>query len=158
VEGLQEAEEEAAAAVVAVVVPLGVLLDAHRAALAVRARQVVHQAVPVPEALLRPVADLAVPHELARLLDSPDQMGYPPSLTVLVQVRALVFWGVLVGVGFVGLSLVDIAGGAVATMGQPPVEASPLTRWSQPWQKGRNRGPVVVVSPNGSMFVGLAGG
>jgi hypothetical protein len=167
VEGSEEAVEVVVAVVVAV--PLGDLPDAH---------QVVRRAAPDPEALPLPavrvarvrqvvlgsevpphlVVDPAVHLRLARSLGSLDQMGYPLSLTVLVRVCVLAFWGGPALVGFVGLSFVGTAGGAVAMMGQSPVETIPLTRWSQPWQKERNWEPPVVVSPSGSKFVGLAGG
>jgi hypothetical protein len=57
-----------------------------------------------------------------------------------------------------GLPLVGIARGVVATSDQLLVETSLSTRWFQPWRRGRNWEPLVVVSPSGSMFVGLAGG
>jgi hypothetical protein len=77
---------------------------------------------------------------------------------VLVQVLVPVFWGDSAGVESLDPLLVGIAGGVVATAGQLLVETVPSIRWSQPWQKGRNWEPVVVVSPSGNMFVGLAGG
>jgi hypothetical protein len=154
VEGLEE--EEVAAVVV--VVPQGDLPDAHQAVPVVQARQVVHRADLVPEALLLPVADLLVLHELARSSDSPDQMGYPLSLTVLVRVPVLVFWEDSAWAGSLDPLLAGTVGGAVATTGPQLVETSLLTHWSQPWQKGRNWELAAVVSPSGSMFVGLAGG
>jgi hypothetical protein len=155
VEGALEVEHQAAPRAVAVVVHQGDLLGSLQA---VQARQVAHRVVPGPGAPLRPEADPVVSHELARSSGSPDQMGYPLSPMVLVRILVPAFWGDSAGVESLDPLLVGTAGGAVATMGLPPVEATPLTRWSQLWQKGRNLEPLVVVSPSGSMFVGLAGG
>ena len=139
--------------------------------------QVVRRGVPDPEVLLHPVdhvvqacqvvLGLEVPFylvmdppdhpQLSRSLGSLGQMGSLLNPITLVRVRVPVFWEVPALVGFAGPLLVGTAGGAVATMGQSPVETIPSTRWSLPWRKGRNRGPLVVVSPSGSMFVGLAG-
>jgi hypothetical protein len=151
VEGSAEAEEEE----VAVAVLQGVPPDSHQA---VQARQVAHRAVPDLEALLHPVADPAVPHELASSAGSLGRADHLLSPTVLAQVLVLAFWGDSAGVGSLDPLLVDTAGGAVATTGQPPVETVLLIRWSQPWQRGRNWEPLVVASPSGSMFVGLVGG
>jgi hypothetical protein len=159
VEGLEEEVEAAAAAVavvVVVVVPQGDLPDAHQAVPVVQARQVVHRADLGPEAPLLPVADQPVAHELARSSDPLDQMGYPLSLMVLVQLPVLAFWEDSAWAGSSDPSLAGTVGGGVATTGPPPVEVFLLTRLSLPWQTGRNREPGAVVSPSGSMFVGLA--
>ena len=153
-EGSEEVEE----AVVVVAAPQGDLPDAHQVVPVVQVCQVAHRAVPGPEVLLYPVADPAVPPELASSADPLERTDHPPSPMVLVRVLVLAFWGDSAGVESLDPLLVGTAGGAVATTGQPPVEAILSTRWSQPWQKGRNWEPLVVVSPSGSMFVGLAGG
>jgi hypothetical protein len=157
VEGSEEAEEEEVA-VAAVAVLQGDLPDAHQAVPVVQVRQVAHRVVPGPETPSYPVADPAVPPELASPAAPLERSDHPQSPIVLVRVLVLAFWGDSAGVGSLDPLLVGTAGGAVATTGQPPVETILLTRWSQPWQKGRNWEPLVVVSPNGSMFVGLAGG
>jgi hypothetical protein len=77
---------------------------------------------------------------------------------VLVRVLVLAFSGDFAGVGSSDLLLVGTVGGAVATLGQPPVGTIFSTRWSQPWQKGRNWELLVVASPSGNTFVGLVGG
>jgi hypothetical protein len=83
---------------------------------------------------------------------------HPSPTDLRVQVLVLASEGDSAGVESLDPSLVGTAGGAVATTGQPLVETIPSTRWFQFWQKGRNWEPLVVVSPSGSMFVGLAGG
>jgi hypothetical protein len=125
VEGSEEGEGEAVVAVVP--------LEVHRAVPAAHVRQVARRVVPDPEALLHPVADPAVPHELASPADPLDRADHPPSPMVLVRVLVLAFWGVPALVGFVDPSSVDIVEGAVAMMGQLPVEMVPLTRWFLPW-------------------------
>jgi hypothetical protein len=159
VEGLVEAEEEEVVVAVAVAVdPQGDLPDAHQAVPLVQERQVAHWAVPDLEAFPHSVADPAVPHELAKSAGSLDRKDHPPSPRVPVRVLVLASWEGSAGVGSLDPLLVGTAEGAVATTDQPPVEAILSTRWSRPWQKGRNWEPLVVVSPSGSMFVGLVGG
>jgi hypothetical protein len=140
------------------VVPQGVLPDVHQAVPGAQARQVDHRVVPRPEALLRPVADLAVHLEPAKSSDSLDRMGYLLSPTTLARVLVLAFWEDFAEVGSLDPLLVGTAEGAVATMGRPPVEAIPWTRWSQLWRRGKSWEPLVVELPSGSRFVGLAGG
>jgi hypothetical protein len=164
VEGSEEAEAEVVA-----VVPQGDLPDAHQVvrraapdpeALLLPAVRVVRvrQVVPGPEILPHPVVDPVDRQQLARSLGSLDRMGYLLSLTVPVRAPVLVFWGDFVAVESLDLPPVGIAKGAVATVGRLPVETSLSTRWFQPWRRGRNWEPAVVVSPSGSMFVGLEGG
>jgi hypothetical protein len=155
VEGSEEVVEAAAAAAAA---PQGDLLVVHQAVPGAQAHQVAHRVVPGLEALLHPVADLAVHLEPAKSLDSLDRTGYPLSPMALVRVLVLASWEDFAGVGFLDPLLVGTAGGAVATTGRPPVETILLTRWSQLWQKGRNWEPLAEASPSGSMFVGLEGG
>jgi hypothetical protein len=126
VEGSEEGEVAVAVVVVVVVVVLlEVHLDAHRAA-------------PDPEAPLLPVADpgvlhLAIPASLVVVMDPLERTDYPPSPMVPVRVPVLASWGDSALVEFLDLPLVDTAGGAVATMGQPLVETVPLTCWFLPW-------------------------
>jgi hypothetical protein len=146
-----EGSEEAVAAVVA---PQGDLPGSHQVVPVVQARRAVHGL----EALLHPVADPLVRLEPARSSDFPGRTEHPLSLMVLERALVLAFWGDSAGVGSLDPLPIGTAGGAVVTTAQPPVEAIPLIRWSRPWQRGRNWELLVVVSPSGSMFVGLAGG
>jgi hypothetical protein len=122
VEGSEEVEEVVA---VVAVVHLEAVLEAPREA---------HRVVPDPEALLLLVADLVVLHlaSLVVVTDPLERTGYPPSPMVPVRVLVLASWGDSALVEFLDLPLVDTAGGAVATMGQPLVETVPLTRWFLP--------------------------
>jgi hypothetical protein len=161
----EEAAEVVAAVEVVEAVPQEDLPDAH---------QVVRRAAPDPEALLLPparvrqvVLGLVVPfhpvmdppgrRQLSRSLGSLDQMGYPLNPIIPVRVRVPVFWGDFVAVGSWDPLPAGTAGVTVAVPGYPPVETIPSTRWSLPWQRGRSREPLVVVSPSGSKLVGLVG-
>jgi hypothetical protein len=151
-------EDSQAAEAVVVEGDLGV---GHQAALLVVAVVLLLPAVlvgplVVPFQVRQEVPDHRKGHRLG-LVDLLRWRGSPHrSPTGLVQVPALVFGGGFVVVGFSDLLLVDIAGGVVAMTGQPLVETTLSTHWSQLWRKGRNLEPVVVVSPSGSMLVGLA--
>jgi hypothetical protein len=75
----------------------------------------------------------ATPVSLVVATDPLEQTDYLPSPMVPVRVPVLASWGDSALVESLDPPLVDIAGGAVATMGQPPVETALSTRWSLPW-------------------------
>jgi hypothetical protein len=156
VEGSEEVVVEAVVAAV-VAAPQGDLPGSHQAVPVVQARQVAHRVVHGPEAPLHPVADPLVRLEPARSSDFPGRTEHPLSLTVLERVLLPAFWGDFAGVGFLDPLPIGTAGGAVATTGQPLVEAIPSIHWSRPWRREKSWGLPVVVLPSGSMFVGLAG-
>ena len=165
-EGLEveEAEEEVVVVAAVEAVPLEDLPDAH---------QVVRRAAPDPGALLLPparvcqvVLGLVVPFllvtgppgrlQLSRSSGLSDRMGYLLNPIIPVRVHVPASWGDFVAVESWDPLPAGTVGVTVAVSGQPPVETIPLTRWSSPWQRGRSREPLVVVSPSGSKLVGLA--